>query len=284
VRFPLLGRPRPACPALPLRIQEITDAVDTAKQKAEYGLADAAHALNKAALVASDGGMPDLARHLCWRHIGAYRSVQRPLTVLEARYMLEPVVNLARLQIRADQGALALQLLEAMYQAVTRRSNLTVGDRTRRPRRARALLAQSTRTQPWEQEIAACLHVMCTEALTSCQHALTLLQDLGDRFGQAITWDSLGYAHHHHGQALACYQHALTLYRDLGDRYQEADTLTNLGRTHHATGNHHSARHAWHQALTILEELHHPDAEQVRTKLATLDTPTPNPVDGDAAS
>jgi len=231
-RFPLLGRPRPACPALPLRIQEITDAVDTAKQKAEHGLADAAHALNKAALVASDGGMPDLARHLCWRHIGAYRSVQRPLTVLEARYMLEPVVNLARLQIRADQGALALQLLEAMYQAVTRRSNLTVGDQTlataslagqqqgrRRLREwvwlqligegvralaladrwtdaaeharthkgiglhlmegrqaaiiarctqgdlaeARALLAQSTRTQPWEQEVAACLHVMCTE-------------------------------------------------------------------------------------------------------------------------
>src|SRR5204863_8370932 len=36
-RFPLLGRPRPICPALPLRIQEITDAVDTAAQKAEHG-------------------------------------------------------------------------------------------------------------------------------------------------------------------------------------------------------------------------------------------------------
>jgi len=29
--------------------------------------------------------------------------------------------------------------------------------------RGRALLAQSTPTQPWEQEIAACLHMMCTE-------------------------------------------------------------------------------------------------------------------------
>jgi hypothetical protein len=33
------------------------------------------------------------------------------------------------------------------------------------------------------------------------------------------------------------------------------------------------ARDAWQQALTILDQLDHPDAEQVRTKLATLDTP-----------
>jgi hypothetical protein len=52
--------------ALPLHIQEITDAVDTARQKAEHGMTDAAHALNKAALIASDSGMTDLARHLCW--------------------------------------------------------------------------------------------------------------------------------------------------------------------------------------------------------------------------
>ena len=231
-RFPLLGRPRPTCPALPQRVQEITDAVDTATQKAEHGMADAAHALNKAALVASDCGMPHLARHLCWQHIDAYRRVNRPLTTLEARYMLEPVLNLARLQIRADQGTPALQLLEAMYHAVTQRTDLTVGtialptasllgeQHERRQLRewvwlqiigegvralaladrwtdaaeharthngigvhlmegrqaaiiahcvqgdlsqGRALHAQSTPTQPWEQEIAACLRMMCTE-------------------------------------------------------------------------------------------------------------------------
>src|SRR5262249_10970403 len=61
------------------------------------------------------------------------------------------------------------------------------------------------------------------------QQALTLLQELDDRLGQAQTWDSLGYAHQHLGhrtQALTCYQHALTLFRDLGDRYNQADTLT----------------------------------------------------------
>jgi hypothetical protein len=129
-RFPLLGRPRPECPALPLRIQEIADAVDAARHKAEHGLSDAAHALNKAALIASDSGMTDLARHLCWQHIDTYRRVGRPLTVLEARHLLEPVLNLARLQIRTDQRTAALHLLESMFQAVTRHEDLLVEDQT----------------------------------------------------------------------------------------------------------------------------------------------------------
>jgi tetratricopeptide (TPR) repeat protein len=123
------------------------------------------------------------------------------------------------------------------------------------------------------------------QALAACQQALTLFQELGDREGQAATWDSLGYAHHHlgrHTHAITSYQHALTLYRDLGERYLEADTLTHLGDTHHSTGNHHAAHDAWQQALTILDELNHPDADQVRTKLATLNTPTPDPTDRDA--
>jgi len=129
-RFPLLGRPRPDCPALPTRVQEITDAVDAARHKRDRGMADAAHALNKAALIASDAGMTDLARHLCWQHIDSYRNAGRHLTVLEARYLLEPVLNLARLQIRIDQGAAALSLLEAMFDAVTRSVDLGVDGQT----------------------------------------------------------------------------------------------------------------------------------------------------------
>ncbi len=58
--------------------------------------------------------------------------------------------------------------------------------------------------------------------------------------------------------------------RYLGDRYQEADTLGKLGDTHLATGDTTTARAAWQQALAILGELNHPEAEQVRAKLATL--------------
>jgi tetratricopeptide (TPR) repeat protein len=120
------------------------------------------------------------------------------------------------------------------------------------------------------------------QTLTHCQQALTLLRELGERAGQAATWDSLGYAHHHlghHTRAITCYQHALSLYRDLGDRYHEADTLTNLGDTHHSTGRHHAAHDAWQQALIILDDLDHPNAEQVRAKLAGLDISTADPMD-----
>jgi tetratricopeptide (TPR) repeat protein len=99
------------------------------------------------------------------------------------------------------------------------------------------------------------------QALTVCQHALTLHQNLGNRAGQAATWDSIGYAHHHlghHTHALTSYHHALTLYRDLGDRHGEATVLTRLGETHRATGNHHAAHDVWNQALTILNDLNHP--------------------------
>jgi tetratricopeptide (TPR) repeat protein len=123
------------------------------------------------------------------------------------------------------------------------------------------------------------------QTLTACHRALTMFQKLGDREGQAGTWDSLGYAHHHLGhyaQAITCYQHALKLYKNLGDRYHEAITLTHLGDTHHAAGNPQAAHDAWQQALTILDDLHHPDADQIRTKLTTLDTQSPHPADDDA--
>ncbi|WP_246002470.1 hypothetical protein [Allorhizocola rhizosphaerae] len=38
------------------------------------------------------------------------------------------VLNLARLQIRADQGTPALKLLEAMHQAISHHTDLTIGE------------------------------------------------------------------------------------------------------------------------------------------------------------
>ncbi|WP_405087563.1 hypothetical protein [Microbispora sp. NBC_01389] len=129
-RFPLLGRPRPACPALPERVTEIAEIARTAERQGPDGIAEATHALSKAALLASDCGMADHARDLCWQHIDVYRTAGAPLTVLQARYMLEPVINLARLQIRADAGQQALRSLEALHQAVTAGADLSVDGRT----------------------------------------------------------------------------------------------------------------------------------------------------------
>jgi hypothetical protein len=51
------------------------------------------------------------------------------------------------------------------------------------------------------------------------------------------------------------------------DPYHEADTLVHLGDTHRSADNPDAAREAWRQAMTILDDLHHPDADKARTRL-----------------
>ena len=109
--------------------------------------------------------------------------------------------------------------------------------------------------------------------LACCRQALAIFQELDDAHGLANTWDSLGHAHHclgHHAEAIASYQEAIEVIRRLGDRYEEAATLTRIGEAHHAAGDPAAARHAWQSALRILDELRHPDADTLRTRLATI--------------
>jgi hypothetical protein len=68
--------------------------------------------------------------------------------------------------------------------------------------------------------------------------------------------------------ATDCYRQALEIFQQLGDLFEEAWVLIHLGDNHHATGELAAGRDSWAQALTILDSLHHPDAEQVRAKLA----------------
>jgi len=51
--------------------------------------------------------------------------------------------------------------------------------------------------------------------------------------------------------------------------------LTHLGDTHHATGSPQAARQAWQQALSILDDLNHADADNLRTRIKALGTPAP---------
>jgi DNA-binding SARP family transcriptional activator/tetratricopeptide (TPR) repeat protein len=111
------------------------------------------------------------------------------------------------------------------------------------------------------------------QALAYCRQALATLQEIGDGQGEAAAWDSLGHIHHdlgQYGEAGTCYGRALDRYRELGDRYSEAQTLNGLGDTHGAACQFDAARRAWHQALLILDELHHPDAATARAKLDQL--------------
>jgi tetratricopeptide (TPR) repeat protein len=117
-------------------------------------------------------------------------------------------------------------------------------------------------------------HALCGDyhqALTCCAEAVMLLEELGDRRGQAATWDSLGYAHHHlgdHAKAVAAYRRSLELYRDAGERRGEGICLEHLAETHELAGDHAAAQQAWRESLTILEQLDHPDAAQVRARLS----------------
>jgi DNA-binding SARP family transcriptional activator/tetratricopeptide (TPR) repeat protein len=112
------------------------------------------------------------------------------------------------------------------------------------------------------------------QARAFCWQALNLCAEAGLRWLEGAAWDSVGYAERHLGnlaEAAACYQRALGLYRDAGERFYEADTLTHLGDTRHAAGELVQARDAWQQALAILDDLQHPDADQVRAKLTSAD-------------
>jgi tetratricopeptide (TPR) repeat protein len=98
---------------------------------------------------------------------------------------------------------------------------------------------------------------------------------------EGAAWDSVGYAEHHLGnlaEAAGCYQRALGIFREDSDRMAEATTLTHLGDTSHAADDMERAQEAWRQALAILDDLQHPDAEEVRAKLtSTTDHASSNP-------
>jgi DNA-binding SARP family transcriptional activator/tetratricopeptide (TPR) repeat protein len=109
------------------------------------------------------------------------------------------------------------------------------------------------------------------EALTYCTRGLELSRQVGNRYGEATTWDSLGLIHHmgrHFTDSIACYERALDIHLELGERLGSAVTLNHLAAVRCDAGQAAEARAEWRRALAILEELHHPDAEQVRARLA----------------
>jgi hypothetical protein len=150
-----------------------------AGQTGSDGLRLAATAHNKAALIASDCGLPDLARSLCHRQSEVYLRA-RPLDAQAARYALEPLVNLARLHIRSGDNDGAYQLLDTLYQAVRSRTD-TVIDGTPMPS------GELT-------ESGADHHTLCQWLWT------VLLADGSRALASAGRWDqALAHAEQHHG-------------------------------------------------------------------------------------
>ncbi|MFE4828728.1 hypothetical protein [Streptomyces sp. NPDC056672] len=124
-RFPLVARPRPACLPLPQRVQALTELANTAVQQGNASVASTVY--NQAALAASDIGAPELARTMCHQHAAAYLHYC-PLSGVTAIRALEPVVNLARLQMRAGHADDGRRHLLALYDSVSTGTSTYVED------------------------------------------------------------------------------------------------------------------------------------------------------------
>lgn len=124
--FPLINRPRPPARPVAARIAELRDLLT---EDGGDRLTRAAEALNKAALIASDCGCPDLARTLCWRQYELFDRA-RPLPAAAAKLALQPILNLPRQLIRDGNPGAAHTLLQDLHHAAEDRADLTVDGRT----------------------------------------------------------------------------------------------------------------------------------------------------------
>ncbi|QHC26382.1 hypothetical protein [Streptomyces sp. GS7] len=124
-RFPLVARARPACLPLPQRVQGLVDLAESAERQADQGFASAVY--NQSALIASDLNLPELAGKLCHQHADAYLHAC-PLPGKSAIRGLEPIVNLARLQIRAGKADDGRRHLLNLYEAVSTGTAAQFGD------------------------------------------------------------------------------------------------------------------------------------------------------------
>jgi DNA-binding SARP family transcriptional activator/tetratricopeptide (TPR) repeat protein len=112
------------------------------------------------------------------------------------------------------------------------------------------------------------------QAVVHARDALAIVRKHGGGNTTAANiWDTLGYAYHQLGrydEAATSYQHAVDILKEFGDKYHEARGRHQLGDVHRDAGDLDAARDAWQRALQVLDELNHPEAGEVRQKLAAL--------------
>lgn len=108
-----------------------------------------------------------------------------------------------------------------------------------------------------------------SEALSCCERALTNFRQLGNRDGEAHVLVTIGGIKRklgHYEQAISCLQQSLDIDHQLDDVYWQGIVLKYIGETYLEGGDPPRAKDAFRQAVAILSELHHPDAEVLRTK------------------
>ncbi|MFE2345716.1 hypothetical protein [Kitasatospora cineracea] len=122
-RLPLVPRRHALAIPLEQRVQRLTVLARKAADAEDPATATSVH--NLVALLASDRGLPGLARVLCLNHAGFYLA-HRPLAPGLARLALEPLVNLAHLELRAGNSTNALAVLDELLRAVAENDDATL--------------------------------------------------------------------------------------------------------------------------------------------------------------
>lgn len=215
-RFPLVARPRPACTPLPHRVADLQQQAELACRHGDVTAATAV--FNLAALLASDCGLPDLARTWCHQLADITRRA-----AVDPRHSLEPIVNLARLHTRAGDGTTAWNLLDALFQAVDTATDTTIDGvlvETSRLTHDPATYA-ATRRWMWTVLLGTGTHALATTGRWDHAHQLLARRrGIGNRMldGRQITVLAHHTAHRH--------DHARALIRDThrGEPWENAVT------------------------------------------------------------
>jgi tetratricopeptide (TPR) repeat protein len=114
------------------------------------------------------------------------------------------------------------------------------------------------------------------EAVEYAERGVAVGRELGDHIELARALDTLGEVYRRADReptrALPCYRQALALNQRLSSLRGQAVNWTNLGNALRDADDARGAANAWHHALSLLEELLDPRAEEVRQQLASLRT------------
>ncbi|MEU8638426.1 BTAD domain-containing putative transcriptional regulator [Amycolatopsis sp. NPDC048633] len=132
---------------------------------------------------------------------------------------------------------------------------------------------------PFEASVLRALGDICTsmgdheQALRLADAALAVLGPDGEPVDTRFTQHTRGLALVGLGrvdEGIACIRDSVSMFFERGEQYEAADVLAQLGTIHLRHGDRAVARECWVRSVRLLTELGHPDADDVRAKLAAL--------------
>jgi DNA-binding SARP family transcriptional activator len=131
----------------------------------------------------------------------------------------------------------------------------------------------------FEANVLRALGDICTsmgdheQALRLADAALAILGPDGQPVDKRFTQPTRGLALIGLGrldEGITCISESVEMFLAMGEQYEAADVLSQLGTIHLRRGDPALARECWLRSVHLLTELGHPDADDVRAKLAAL--------------